>query len=53
MLVAVSVCAALYLWNHPAGLSLRFGTLMGLAFGLTLLVVRACTLELQYKVLST
>lgn len=51
-MVAVAACAALYLWRHPAGLSLRYSTLMGLAFAVALLATRALALERKYEVRS-
>ena len=50
MLLALTFCAMLYIWRHPAGLSLRYGTLMGVVFGLTLLIARMLALERQYAV---
>ena len=50
MLLAVSVCVTLYMWRHPAGLSLRYGTLLGVIFGVTLVAARMVVLEREFSV---
>lgn len=48
--VAVLLCAGVYAYSHPAGVSVRYAACIALLFGATLLAARAIALERSYEV---
>ena len=48
--VPITVCCLVYFFTAPAGLSIPYGTCIGVLFGLLLVFVRSIFMEAMYKV---